>query len=129
VSKYLADIESVSQAHLAFWNVQAENSSATAREEASARIKTTIQTREISRQRLLQAIVKSTNPKDMDASELIYLAQWMHRRDMKDPEWTAAAGKAGELLVKISDVLDARSGQPWAEPEAETGGGNAGGRE
>lgn len=125
VSKYLADIESVSQAHLAFWNVQAENASATDREEASARIKTTIQTREISRQRLLQAIVKTTNPKGMDASELIYLAQWLHRRDLTNPGWAAASGKAGELLVKLADVLEERSRQPWTAPEAEAGGGNA----
>lgn len=125
VDKYLADIESVSQAHLAFWNVQAENASATARDEASARIKTTIQTREISRQRLLQTIVKTTNPKGMDASELIYLAQWLHRRKMQNPQWARAVGMAGELLVKVADAVEERSRQPWAEPEGEAGGESA----
>ena len=125
VDKYLADIESVSQAHLAFWNVQAENASATARDEASARIKTTIQTREISRQRLLQTIVKTTNPKGMDASELIYLAQWLHRRKMQNPQWAGAVGTAGKLLVKVADAVEERSRQPWAEPEGEASGGNA----
>jgi hypothetical protein len=44
VAKYLEDIESVSQAHLAFWNLQGENATVTASNDASARIKTTIQT-------------------------------------------------------------------------------------
>jgi hypothetical protein len=123
VEKYLADIESVSQAHLAFWNVQAENASATARDEASARIKTTIQTREISRQRLLQAIVKTTNPKGMDASELIYLAQWMHRRQMENPQWRDASGTAGRLLVKVADAVEERSRQPWTAPETDEAAG------
>ena len=126
VDKYLADIESVSQAHLAFWNVQAENASAHGPDdEASARIKTTIQTREISRQRLLQTIVKTTNPKGMDASELIYLAQWLHRRKMQNPQWARAVGMAGELLVKVADAVEGRSRQPWAEPEGEAGGESA----
>ena len=115
VAKYLEDIESVSQAHLAFWNLQGENASVTASNDASARIKTTIQTREISRQRLLQAIVSSANPQGMDASELIYLAQWVYRRGMEDPKRIGSIAKAGELLIRTSAAVEERSHQPRPE--------------
>jgi hypothetical protein len=119
VAKYLEDIENVSQAHLAFWNVQGENASLAARDEASTRIKTTIQTREISRQRLLQAIVTVASPQGMDASELIYLAQWMYRRGLEDPQRVRMTGRAGDLLVKVADAVEERSRQPRPEPGAQ----------
>lgn len=122
VTKYLEDIENVSQAHLAFWNVQGENASVTARDEASARIKATIQTREISRQRLLQAIVGAASPQGMDASELIYLAQWIHRRSLEDARWVEATGKAGDLLVKVAEAVEQRSREPRPESTAEDAG-------
>jgi hypothetical protein len=115
VTKYLQDIDNVGQAHLAFWNLQGENASPAARDEASTRIKTTIQTREISRQRLLQAIVSAADPQGLDASELIYLAQWIYRRGMEDPQRVGATGKAGELLVKVAEAVEERSRQPWSE--------------
>lgn len=115
VAKYLEDIENVSQAHLAFWNLQGENATVTASNDASARIKTTIQTREISRQRLLQAIVSSADPQGMDASELIYLAQWVYRRGLEDPKRMGSVAKAGELLVKTSAVVEEHSRQPRPE--------------
>lgn len=115
VAKYLEDIENVSQAHLAFWNLQGQNATVTASNDASARIKTTIQTREISRQRLLQAIVSSADPQGMDASELIYMAQWVYRRGLEDPKTMVSVAKAGELLVKTSAAVEERSRQPKPE--------------
>jgi hypothetical protein len=126
VKKYLEDIENVSQAHLAFWNVQGENASVAARDEASARIKTTIQTREISRQRLLQAIVGVASPQGMDASELIYLAQWIHRRSLENPGWVEATGKAGDLLVRVAAAVEERSREPRPAPGPENATGEAG---
>jgi hypothetical protein len=120
VAKYLQDMDNVSQAHLAFWNLQTENASVAAMGEASARIKTTIQTREISRQRLLQAIVSSAGPQGMDASELVYLAQWVYRRGQDSPQAMAAVAKAGELLARTADAVEERSRQPrpGLEPDA-----------
>ena len=117
VKKYLDDMESVSQAHLAFWNMQGEEGSVSARSEASARIKTTIQTREISRQRLLQAIVSASKPQGMDASELIYLAQWVYRRSLEEPEKLAVVAKAGDLLVRTAEAVQDRSLEPQPEVE------------
>jgi hypothetical protein len=117
VKKYLDDVESVSQAHLAFWNMQGEEGSVAARSEASARIKTTIQTREISRQRLLQAIVSASNPQGMDASELIYLAQWVYRRSLEEPGKLAVVAKAGDLLVRTAEAVLDRSLEPQPEVE------------
>jgi len=125
VTKYLEDMESVSQAHLAFWNVP-EDASISARTEASARIKTTIQTREISRQRLLQAIVSAANPQGMDASELIYLAQWVYRRGQEDPGLGNVA-RAGELLARMAEAVEERSREP--QPEVEQVVGNDTGSE
>lgn len=119
VAKYLEDIENVSQAHLAFWNLQGENATVTAGNDASARIKTTIQTREISRQRLLQAIVSSADPQGLDASELIYLAQWVYRRGLEDPKRMENVAKAGELLVKTAAAVEERSRQPRPELDPE----------
>ena len=120
VTKYLDDMESVSQAHLAFWNIP-EDAAISARSEASARIKTTIQTREISRQRLLQAIVSAANPQDMDAAELIYLAQWVYRRGQEDPG-LANVAKAGDLLVRTAEAVAERASEP--QPEVEQALGN-----
>ncbi|PKN42197.1 MAG: hypothetical protein CVU60_08240 [Deltaproteobacteria bacterium HGW-Deltaproteobacteria-18] len=117
VTKYLEDMESVSQAHLAFWNMQGQEASISAKNEASARIKTTIQTREISRQRLLQAIVSASNPQGMDASELIYLAQWVHRRSLEDPNGMGSIAKAGELLVRTAEAVQERALEPQPEVE------------
>lgn len=117
VTKYLEDMESVSQAHLAFWNMQGQEASISAKNEASARIKTTIQTREISRQRLLQAIVSASNPQGMDASELIYLAQWVHRRSLEDPNGMGSVAKAGELLVRTAEAVQERALEPQPEVE------------
>lgn len=117
VKKYLDDVESVSQAHLAFWNMQGEEASVSAKNEASARIKTTIQTREISRQRLLQAIVSAANPQGMDASELIYLAQWAYRRSLDEPGKLPVVAKAGDLLVKTAEAVLDRSLEPQPEVE------------
>jgi hypothetical protein len=122
VTKYLDDMESVSQAHLAFWNIP-EDASVSVRSEASARIKTTIQTREISRQRLLQAIVSAANPQDMDAAELIYLAQWVYRRGQEDPGLGNVA-RAGELLVRTAEAVAERSSEPQPEVEEVVGNGS-----
>lgn len=119
VTKYLDDMESVSQAHLAFWNIP-EGASVSARNEASARIKTTIQTREISRQRLLQAIVSTANPQDMDASELIYMAQWVYRRGEDDPGLKNVA-RAGELLTRTASAVSERANEPRPEVEQVVG--------
>jgi hypothetical protein len=128
VAKYLQDMDNVSQAHLAFWNLQTENASVAAMGEASARIKTTIQTREISRQRLLQAIVSSASPQGMDASELVYLAQWVYRRSQDSPQAMAAVAKAGELLARTGDAVGERSRQPKPGLEPETPDNATGGR-
>ena len=117
VTKYLEDMESVSQAHLAFWNMQGEEATISARNEASARIKTTIQTREISRQRLLQAIVSASNPQGMDASELIYMAQWVYRRSLDDPASMVGVAKAGDLLVRTAEAVQERAQEPQPEVE------------
>ena len=117
VTKYLEDMESVSQAHLAFWSLHGQEASIAAKNEASARIKTTIQTREISRQRLLQAIVSASNPQGMDASELIYLAQWVYRRSLEDPSGLGSLAKAGELLVRTAEAVHERSLEPQPEVE------------
>lgn len=117
VTKYLEDMESVSQAHLAFWNMQGQEASISAKNEASARIKTTIQTREISRQRLLQAIVSASNPQGMDASELIYLVQWVHRRSLEDPNGMGSVAKAGDLLVRTAEAVQERALEPQPEVE------------
>jgi len=118
VMKYLDDMENVSQAHLAFWNLQNENASVTASNDASARIKTTIQTREISRQRLLQAIVSTASPQGIDASELIYLAQWVYRRGLENPQSMGTIAKAGDIVIKVADAVEERSHQPRPEAEA-----------
>jgi len=124
VAKYLQDMENVSQAHLAFWNLQTENATQTVIDEASARIKTTIQTREISRQRLLQAIVSTAAPQGMDASELVYIAQWIYRRTAENPQAAQTVGKAGEILIKIAGAVQERSSQaPAGEmPEVQGNG-------
>lgn len=119
VATYLEDMEKVSQAHLTFWNRQAENASITDVEEASTRIKASIQTREISRQRLLQTIVTTTNPQGMDASELIYLAQWVYRRNLDIPQSLGAVAKAGEIIVRTAAAVAERALQPM--PALETG--------
>lgn len=128
VAKYLQDMDNVSQAHLAFWNLQTENASVAAMGEASARIKTTIQTREISRQRLLQAIVSSAGPQGMDASELVYLAQWVYRRGQDSPQAMAAVAKAGELLTRTADAVEERSRQPRPGLEPDAAGNATGAR-
>lgn len=121
VDKYLADKAKVDETHLNFWNLQAENATPARISEASAQIKTAIQTREMSRQRLLQTIVSAANPQGMDASELIYLAQWVHRRNLENLSMTTVA-KAGELLVKTADAVEEQSRQPRpdVEPTPET---------
>lgn len=118
VGKYLADAEKVNEAHITFWNLQSENASSTAVDEASIQIKTAIQTREMSRQRLLQTIVSTANPQGLDASELIYLAQWVHRRGLESPDVLAQVGVAGDLGVKTAAALDERARQPRPALEA-----------
>lgn len=115
VAKYLADADKVGDAHLNFWNLQANNASSTHINDASAQIKTAIQMREMSRQRLLQNIVSTANPRGMDASELIYLAQWVHRRKLENLPMSTVA-KAGDLLVKTAAAVEERASQP--RPEA-----------
>lgn len=127
VTKYLDDMESVSQAHLAFWNIP-EDAAISAKNDASARIKTTIQTREISRQRLLQAIVNAANPQDMDATELIYMAQWVYRRGQEDPGLKNVA-RAGELLIRTAEAVAERANEPQPEVEQIIGGDNANARQ
>jgi hypothetical protein len=117
VGKYLEDIDKVGEAHLAFWNLQTQNASLSATSEASARIKTTIQTREISRQRLLQTIVGAGVPQGLDASELVYLAQWIYRRGVEDTNSVAAVAKAGDLLIRVADAVEERSRQPRPDLE------------
>lgn len=116
VEKYLEDMDKVSTAHMKFWDLQASGSaSPAAQNEASTRIKTAIQTREVSRQRLLQAIATTVNPQGMDASELIYLAQWVHRRGQEDPNRLPLVAKTGELLNKTATAVEERSRQPRPE--------------
>lgn len=122
VARYLEDMDKVSQAHLAFWNLQADNASPAATAEAGTRIKTTIQTREISRQRLLQAIVGAGAPQGLDASELIYLAQWIHRRGLENAMSAAGVARAGDLLVRVAQAVRERAVQPGAEAEGEAAG-------
>jgi hypothetical protein len=124
VGKYLEDIDKVGEAHLAFWNLQTQNASLSATTEASTRIKTTIQTREISRQRLLQTIVGAGVPQGMDASELVYLAQWVYRRGLENTAYVAAVAKAGDLLIRVADAVAERSRQAGPDLE-ELGEGNA----
>ena len=113
VAKYLEDMENVSQAHLAFWNVP-QDAPASVKSEASTRIKTTIQTRELSRQRLLQAIVGAADPQGMDAAELVYMAQWVYRRGQEDPGLGNVA-RAGDLLVRTGQAVEERSAEPRPE--------------
>lgn len=112
VGRYLEDMDKVNQAHLDFWNLQTEKTSPAALDDASARIKTAIQNREISRQRLLQNIVALSSPQGMDASELIYLAQWVYRRGAENQKRLAMVGKIGDLLIRTAGAVKERSGQP-----------------
>ncbi|NCD26662.1 MAG: hypothetical protein EOL86_13870 [Deltaproteobacteria bacterium] len=112
VGKYLADMEKVNEAHITFWNLQTDNASVAAVDQASIKIKAAIQTREMSRQRLLQTIVATANPQGLDASELIYLAQWIHRRGLDNPALLAQVAKAGDLAVKTATALEERAKQP-----------------
>jgi hypothetical protein len=79
--------------------------------DASAQIKSSIQTREMSRQRLLQTIATSVNPQGMDASELVYLAQWIHRRGEENPDRLALVAKAGNLLTQTATTLEKHASQ------------------
>lgn len=119
VDQYLADANKVDEAHLAFWNRQAENATPAQINDASTQIKTAIQAREMSRQRLLQTIVSTANPQNMDASELIYLAQWVHRRRLENLPMNTVA-KAGELLTGTAAALEERASQPKPELETQT---------
>lgn len=112
VGKYLADAEKVNEAHIAFWNLQAENASTAAEDEAGIKIKAAIQTREMSRQRLLQTIVSAANPQGLEASDLIYLAQWVYRRGLENPALLAQVATAGDLGVKTAAALEERARQP-----------------
>ena len=118
VGKYLADMEKVNEAHVTFWNLQSENASATAVDAARIQIKAAIQTREMSRQRLLQTIVSTANPQGLDASELIYLAQWVYRRGLESPDMLARVATAGDLGVKTAAALEERARQPRPEATA-----------
>jgi hypothetical protein len=111
IAQYQADADKVGDAHLNFWNLQANNASSTRINDAGAQIKTAIQMREMSRQRLLQAIVSAADPRGMDASELIYLAQWVYRRKLENLPMNIVA-KAGDLLVKTAAAVEERAGQP-----------------
>lgn len=106
VVKYLEDMEQVNQAHMNFWNVQTENATSAVVNEASTRIKTCIQNREMSRQRLLQAIVTTAGPHGMDAGELVYMAQWVYRRGQADPKALSMVGKAADLVIKTASSVE-----------------------
>lgn len=112
VDKYLEDKERVNDAHFTFWNLQQENATASALAQATTRIKSTIQSRELSRQRLLQAIATAAAPQGMDASELLYLAQWVHRRGTDNSDLLAPLAQAGELLVSTAAALEKRAAAP-----------------
>lgn len=116
--KYLEDMEKVNEAHITFWNLQADNASTAAVDEASIKIKAAIQTREMSRQRLLQSIVSTANPQGLDASDLIYLAQWVYRRGLENPALLAQVAAAGDLGVKTAAALEERARQPRPVLEA-----------
>lgn len=112
VNKYLEDMDQVNQAHMHFWELQGSpNASPAALNDASAQIKSSIQTREMSRQRLLQTIATSVNPQGMDASELVYLAQWIHRRGEENPDRLALVAKAGNLLTQTAATLEKHASQ------------------
>ena len=53
----------------------------------------------------------------MDASELIYLAQWAYRRSLDEPGKLPVVAKAGDLLVKTAEAVQARSLEPQPEVE------------
>jgi hypothetical protein len=129
VGKYLEDTDKVSEAHLAFWNLQTAKASLSATNEAGTRIKTTIQTREISRQRLLQTIVGAGAPQGMDASELVYLAQWVYRRGLENPHNVAAVAKVGDLLIRVADAVEERSRQPRPDLEERMDGNGTTGQQ
>lgn len=117
VDKYLDDMDKVNQAHMHFWELQGStNPSPSSLNDASAQIKSSIQTREISRQRLLQTITTAVNPQGMDASELIYLAQWVHRRGQEDSDRLGQVVKAGEALLKTATSVDKYASQ--AQPDS-----------
>lgn len=118
VTKYLEEMDKVTEAHLAFWNLQTEEASPAALSEGSARIKTAIQSREMSRQRLLQTIATLADPQGLDASELIYLAQWVYRRGQENDKTLEIVGKAGDLLVRTAVALEERSQQAPGVPDA-----------
>lgn len=109
VSTYLENQDKVAQAHLAFWNLQNEGASPLKLNEGSAQIKSSIQNRELSRQRLLQTIASLSPAQGLDASELIYLAQWVYRRGLEDEKSLATVAKAGDLLVRTAVALEERS--------------------
>lgn len=115
IAKYLDDVEKVNDAHMAFWTLQNSNATELEIDDAGAKIKTTIQSREMSRQRLLQTLVTKIGPQGLDASELIYLAQWVQRRSMQNPASLPLLGKAGDLLVKTAGALEERARIPLAE--------------
>ncbi|GAB1409969.1 hypothetical protein MASR1M90_11230 [Desulfovibrionales bacterium] len=111
VSSYIEDMEKVNQAHLNFWNTQEEGGSPAVTSMASAKIKEAIQARELSRQRLLQAIITTANPQGLDASELLYLAQWIYRRSNENPTRLEQVATAASLLVKTATALEERATQ------------------
>lgn len=112
VGKYLADVEKVNAAHLAFWNLDADSSSPAARAETSAAIKNAIQTRELSRQRVVQAVIATANPQGLEAADLIFLAQWVYRRAQNNPALLPYVAQAGDLGVKMANTLEERARQP-----------------
>lgn len=123
VTTYIEDIEKVNQAHLDFWSIQEEGGSPAAANQASARIKASIQGRELSRQRVLQAIMTTANPQGMDASELLYLAQWIYRRGNENPARLEQVNTAAMLLIKTASALEERAAQnatQTADPDQET---------
>lgn len=116
VQTYVDDMEKVNRAHQEFWELQSQQASISTTNEASTRIKTSIQNREMSRNRLLRSIVKTGGPQGMDASELVYLAQWVYRRAQADAASLPVVARAADLVVKTGEAL-----QQHAQKQAAAG--------
>lgn len=105
VQTYVDDMEKVNIAHQEFWQLQADNAALSATNAASSKIKTSIQNREMSRNHLLRSIVKTGGPQGMDASELVFLAQWVYRRGQADPASLPLVAKAADLIATTGQAL------------------------
>lgn len=107
VERYLLAARNVNTAYEHFWKRDLKAPSQV--ELAGKEIKQAIVLREELRSKVIQAIRNRNNLNNLSDEQLLYLAQWGHRRSMSAPQPTKSLDNLSEILTDLGKRLKAEA--------------------